>query len=159
VQPLLANRPGTFPFLNWIVTYNPAQHEHAVVAVARYVERVFPQFRTALATLPPLRRMAIRIGDNVGMARFQEAWGSIYVEAEEGAWDGITVERVLQGIYEYFRRPLDPGRPRGRLRADELEGRTRFAGIQHAGGGTPEWPNFTLTLEVAGPQMGNELYA
>ncbi|KAF9074428.1 hypothetical protein BDP27DRAFT_1317067 [Rhodocollybia butyracea] len=121
---------------------------------------VSPLDLSASATNPPSRQITITV-DNPGLEFWMGHWGPIHVSAATGlAYAFLSIEDILGDIYEYFQTPLTPndlacippGRWRGMLeeakrmrlkasrviheggyvRADLLNGNTRFAGLRWA---------------------------
>ncbi|KAJ7732365.1 hypothetical protein DFH07DRAFT_929079 [Mycena maculata] len=101
VSPELCSPRGSHPYLDWDITQFPSSarlftstHSHTAATL------------DGPATFPPTHLLTLSFADNPAHLHWECQWGPIFVRAQ--GLRSITVEDVLDAIYQYFNQPLGP---------------------------------------------------
>ncbi|KAJ7107009.1 hypothetical protein C8R44DRAFT_987154 [Mycena epipterygia] len=99
LSPELCSPRGSYPYLDWDITQFPSSAQRCT---SRYSRSAAPL--DASATFPPTHFLSLSYADNPVLLHCERMWGPIFVRGE--GLHSITIERVLNAIYQYFNQPL-----------------------------------------------------
>ncbi|KAJ6522271.1 hypothetical protein B0H19DRAFT_1386703 [Mycena capillaripes] len=101
LNPDLCSLRGTFPYLDWDVTQFPSSALRCISEHSRDV----PAFDSP-AIFPPTQLITLSYADTPVLLRWENQWGPIFARGQ--GLHPVTLENVLDAIYQYFNQPLSP---------------------------------------------------
>ncbi|KAJ7183724.1 hypothetical protein C8R46DRAFT_1308669, partial [Mycena filopes] len=100
LNPEFCSPRGAFPFLDWDFTRFPST---ATRRTSPHSQQT-PLSLDSPAVYPPARMLTISYADTPVLQHWEARWGPIF-SREQGDYP-VTVENVLEAIYQYFNQPL-----------------------------------------------------
>ncbi|KAJ7240770.1 hypothetical protein C8J57DRAFT_1193008 [Mycena rebaudengoi] len=101
LNPDLCSPRGSHPYIDWDITQFPSSAQRCISPHSKIAAPL-----DGSATYPPTGLITITFADNPILAHWEQQWGPIYARSQ--GLHSLTVENVLDAIYQYFNQPLGP---------------------------------------------------
>ncbi|KAJ6611938.1 hypothetical protein B0H10DRAFT_2054639 [Mycena sp. CBHHK59/15] len=101
VSPDLCSPRGVFPHLDWDITRFPSSAERCTSPHSKTKATL-----DGAATFPPTNLITLSFADNPVLGHWERQWGPIFARGQ--GLHPVTVENVLDAVYQYFNQPLSP---------------------------------------------------
>ncbi|KAJ7027401.1 hypothetical protein C8F04DRAFT_1122385 [Mycena alexandri] len=100
LSPELCSPRGAYPYLDWDITRFPSTAQRCTSPHSHQTPISFD----SPATFPPTQLITISYADTPTLMQWEAQWGPIFARSQ--GIHPVTVENVLDAVYQYFNQPL-----------------------------------------------------